>query len=124
MAVKVIKARTTTTPTTSTEDDVANHETFHNHANLSTHQQQVNHNNKARLLLVGTGTMGKIRAKVMAMNPRIELCGIIDSVDYQGAQRLASMYSTKAFHTLEEAMDTLQRVISYLKRQQIGRAHV
>ena len=102
MAVKVVKARTITTSTTA--DGVANDEA--QQQVIDGKQKDMNQSlktNKARLLLVGTGTMGKIRAKVMASNPRINFCGIIDSVDYQGAQRLASMYSTKAFHTLEEA---------------------
>lgn len=34
---------------------------------------------KARILLVGSGRMGVIRASIIHANPRMELCGIVDA---------------------------------------------
>ena len=48
----------------------------------------------ARILLVGTGTMGRIRATCMSSNPKIELCGIID-VDFPAAEKLAAVHHVR-----------------------------
>jgi len=38
----------------------------------------------ARVLLVGTGRMGKIRASILHANPRFDLVGIVDDAPSQG----------------------------------------
>ena len=49
----------------------------------------------ARLLLIGTGCMGKIRANVIHCNPHTTLCGIVEpnNINYNStAQELAELY--------------------------------
>lgn len=47
---------------------------------------------RVRIVLVGTGRMGAIRAKIMYANPKIDLCGVCD-VNVDSAKELASTYS-------------------------------
>lgn len=60
-------------------------------------------NDRARILLVGSGRMGQIRAQILYANPRFELCGVVD-VNLAGAEKLAKQYSTLAFSNLGEAV--------------------
>jgi hypothetical protein len=46
---------------------------------------------RARVLLVGSGRMGQIRAKAVYANPRFELIGVVDS-NVDAAEKLAEMY--------------------------------
>lgn len=46
---------------------------------------------QARVLLVGSGRMGHIRAKAIFSNPRFEFDGIVDE-NVDGAKRLADVY--------------------------------
>lgn len=61
-------------------------------------------NDKARVLLVGSGRMGKLRAQILYANPRFEMCGIVD-VNLSGAQNLAQKYSVLAFASLSKAVE-------------------
>lgn len=55
---------------------------------------------RAQVLLVGTGRMGQIRAKILHSNPRVDLCGIVDP---KAKNDLAEMYKVPAHESLEEA---------------------
>lgn len=46
---------------------------------------------RARVLLVGSGRMGHIRAKALYSNPRFEFCGIVDS-NVKAAGTLSEIY--------------------------------
>ena len=46
----------------------------------------------AKLLLIGSGCMGKIRASVIHCNPNTTLCGIVDDINYDSAFELAELY--------------------------------
>ena len=46
---------------------------------------------RARVILIGSGRMGQIRAKAVYSNPRFELIGIVDS-NVDAAMKLAEMY--------------------------------
>lgn len=60
----------------------------------------------ARVLLVGSGRMGHIRAKALYGNPRIQLCGIIDT-NMEQTKALSELYRTPQFATLEEAISSI-----------------
>ncbi len=49
---------------------------------------------RARIVLVGTGRMGDIRAKLMYSNPKIDLCGIVD-INTEAATAMASLYQVR-----------------------------
>jgi len=51
--------------------------------------------NRARVILVGSGRMGQIRASLLFANPRFEISGIVDS-DMSAASNLADVYSVSA----------------------------
>lgn len=46
---------------------------------------------QARVILVGSGRMGHIRAKAIFANPRFELVGVVDE-NVENANRLADVY--------------------------------
>mmetsp|Transcript_44165 Transcript_44165/g.79234 ORF Transcript_44165/g.79234 Transcript_44165/m.79234 type:complete len:97 (-) Transcript_44165:1206-1496(-) len=50
---------------------------------------------QARVLLVGSGRMGHIRAKAIYSNPRFEFCGIVDS-NVEEAAKLGEIYRVRA----------------------------
>eukprot|EP00594_Rhizosolenia_setigera_P007933 CAMPEP_0178970388 /NCGR_PEP_ID=MMETSP0789-20121207/19511_1 /TAXON_ID=3005 /ORGANISM="Rhizosolenia setigera, Strain CCMP 1694" /LENGTH=343 /DNA_ID=CAMNT_0020656881 /DNA_START=466 /DNA_END=1497 /DNA_ORIENTATION=- len=58
---------------------------------------------RARLILVGTGRMGAIRAKIMYANPKISFLGVCD-LNIDAATKLANEYSTLAFGSLKDAV--------------------
>lgn len=60
--------------------------------------------NRARVVLVGSGRMGHIRASLMYSNPRFDMIGVCD-VNEVGAQSLADKYSASSFQTLSHAID-------------------
>jgi len=62
--------------------------------------------NRARVLLVGTGRMGELRASLLRSNPRFDLCGIVDT-NIEKAAALADKYMTKAFPSLSDAVNNL-----------------
>ncbi len=49
---------------------------------------------RARIVLVGTGRMGDIRARLMYSNPKIDLCGIVD-INSEAASAMASLYQVR-----------------------------
>lgn len=49
---------------------------------------------QARVLLVGSGRMGHIRAKAIFSNPRFEFAGIVDD-NVDGAKKLADLYRVR-----------------------------
>lgn len=49
---------------------------------------------KARVVVMGSGRMGKIRASLLRANPRFEVKGIVDT-NYIGAQNLADKYGVR-----------------------------
>lgn len=49
---------------------------------------------QARVLLVGSGRMGNIRAKAIFSNPRFEFVGVIDE-NINGARQLADVYRVR-----------------------------
>jgi myo-inositol 2-dehydrogenase/D-chiro-inositol 1-dehydrogenase len=57
----------------------------------------------ARVLLVGSGRMGHIRAKALYSNPRIQLCGIVDS-NIEQVKPLSELYGVPNFASLDEAI--------------------
>ena len=61
--------------------------------------------NRTRLILVGTGRMGAIRAQAMFSNPKIELCGVCD-VNLSAAESLARTYSVSAMAKWNHAFST------------------
>jgi myo-inositol 2-dehydrogenase / D-chiro-inositol 1-dehydrogenase len=62
---------------------------------------------KARVLLVGSGRMGQIRAKLLHCHPRVDFCGIVDS-DLAGAQKLAALCGeVPVFESLAQAAQEL-----------------
>lgn len=46
---------------------------------------------KARVVVVGAGRMGQIRASLLRGNPRFDVCCIVD-INLEGAQALADKY--------------------------------
>lgn len=56
---------------------------------LRHHAQQ-----QARVLLVGSGRMGHIRASAIYGNPRYEFCGIVDT-NVDGAAKLGELYRVR-----------------------------
>lgn len=58
---------------------------------LRHHAQQ-----QARVLLVGSGRMGHIRASAIYGNPRYEFCGIVDT-NVDGAAKLGELYRVRIF---------------------------
>lgn len=75
--------------------------------NDSQHQSQSFLQRRARVLLVGSGRMGQIRARLLHCHPRVDLCGIVDS-DLPGAQRLAALYGDiPVFESLAQAVQEL-----------------
>lgn len=52
---------------------------------------------RARVLLVGSGRMGQLRAKAIYANPRLELCGIVDA-NVDAAAKLGEMYRVSSAH--------------------------
>ncbi len=58
---------------------------------------------RARVLLVGSGRMGQIRAKAIYSNPRFELIGIVDS-NVDAAMKLAEMYRVSSKWRERESM--------------------
>jgi myo-inositol 2-dehydrogenase/D-chiro-inositol 1-dehydrogenase len=53
--------------------------------------------------------MGQIRSSLIYANPRFELCGIVDT-NFDAASVLAKTYETLPFQTLDEAIDTVNRI--------------
>lgn len=60
---------------------------------------------QAKVLVVGSGRMGNIRASLLYANPRFELCGVVD-VNYGGAAALAGTYGAVPYDSLEEAIQS------------------
>jgi len=58
---------------------------------------------RARVLLVGSGRMGHIRAKALYSNPRFEFCGIVDS-NVKAAGTLSEIYRAPTFESLTKAI--------------------
>ncbi len=58
---------------------------------------------QARILVIGSGRMGHIRAKDLYGNPRIQLCGIVDTNMKQG-KTISELYRTPLFASIEEAI--------------------
>eukprot|EP00584_Thalassiosira_punctigera_P027589 CAMPEP_0172580250 /NCGR_PEP_ID=MMETSP1067-20121228/139662_1 /TAXON_ID=265564 ORGANISM="Thalassiosira punctigera, Strain Tpunct2005C2" /NCGR_SAMPLE_ID=MMETSP1067 /ASSEMBLY_ACC=CAM_ASM_000444 /LENGTH=365 /DNA_ID=CAMNT_0013372987 /DNA_START=195 /DNA_END=1292 /DNA_ORIENTATION=+ len=59
---------------------------------------------QARVLLVGSGRMGHIRAKAIYSNPRFEFCGVVDS-NVEEAAKLGGIYRAPHYQSLAEAID-------------------
>lgn len=51
---------------------------------------------QARVLLVGSGRMGRIRAKAAFSNPRFEIAGVVDQ-NVNGAKQLADLYRVRSY---------------------------
>ena len=49
---------------------------------------------RARVVLVGSGRMGQLRAAILYANPRFDMCGIVD-VNEAGATALARKFSVR-----------------------------
>ena len=64
---------------------------------------------RAQVLLVGAGRMGQIRAKILHSNPRVDLCGIVDSAGKGGD--LANTYNITEYKCLKEACELQQRAM-------------
>jgi myo-inositol 2-dehydrogenase / D-chiro-inositol 1-dehydrogenase len=59
------------------------------------------------VLLVGSGRMGQIRARLLHCHPQVDLCGIVDS-DLAGAQHLAALYGdVPVYESLAQAVQEL-----------------
>jgi myo-inositol 2-dehydrogenase/D-chiro-inositol 1-dehydrogenase len=64
-------------------------------------------NAQARVLLVGSGRMGNIRARALYGNPRIQLCGIVDT-NIEQTKTLSELYRTPQFASLDEAISSIE----------------
>lgn len=51
---------------------------------------------RAKVVLVGTGRMGAIRAKILYSNPRVNFCGVVD-VNEEAATKLATAFNVSFF---------------------------
>lgn len=51
---------------------------------------------RAKVVLVGTGRMGAIRAKILYSNPRVNFCGVVD-VNQEVASKLATVFNVSFF---------------------------
>ena len=49
---------------------------------------------RVRVLLVGTGRMGAIRAKILYANPKFDFLGVCD-INLSAAKKLADVYSVR-----------------------------
>lgn len=58
---------------------------------------------RARVVLVGTGRMGKIRSSLMFANPKFDMIGVCD-VNAIGSQTLANKYLALPFASIHEAI--------------------
>ena len=81
-------------------------------------------NKRARILLIGSGRMGQIRAMHLIANPRFELCGVVD-VNLEGAKSLAGTYHVPYFASLTEAIahykqDQLDPEISVVNTDEVA----
>lgn len=65
--------------------------------------------NRARVILVGNGRMGQIRAGLLYANPKFELSGIVDT-NMEAASVLAETYSTKSFQSITEAINSSDKI--------------
>ena len=54
---------------------------------------------RARVLLVGSGRMGHIRANAIYSNPRFEFCGIVDA-NVNEAEKLGAVYQVGLYWLL------------------------
>jgi glutamyl-tRNA reductase len=57
---------------------------------------------QARVLLVGSGRMGHIRAKAIFANPRFDFAGVVDQ-NVDGAKQLADVYRVRYLGAYELA---------------------
>ena len=53
---------------------------------------------RAKVVLVGTGRMGAIRAKILYSNPRVNFCGVVD-VNEEAATKLATVFNVSFFRS-------------------------
>lgn len=58
---------------------------------------------RAKVLVVGCGRMGQIRASILRTNPRFDICGIVDK-DMSAASVLANKYLTSAYPSISQAL--------------------
>ena len=65
-------------------------------------------NRIARVVLIGAGHMGKIRAKAINANERFVLCGVCDT-DVDTAKALANRYKVRD-HDVSLPYDTLMHI--------------
>lgn len=63
---------------------------------MSNHKSDVNRP-LARVVLIGAGHMGQIRAKAIHANERFDLCGVCDA-DFDAAETLANRYRVRLCH--------------------------
>lgn len=59
----------------------------------------------AKIVLIGSGRMGRIRARAICANPRLQLEGIVDP-NIEQAKPLSELYRTHHFETLSEAISS------------------
>lgn len=59
---------------------------------------------QARVVVVGSGRMGQIRAQLIYSNPRLQLSGIVDT-DASKGQVLAEKFGVQSFQSLSNAVD-------------------
>lgn len=62
-----------------------------------------NSSSRVRIVLIGSGRMGQIRAQHLNANPRFDFCGIVD-LDIEGARKLARTYHIPYFASLSDAI--------------------
>ena len=58
---------------------------------------------RARVILIGSGRMGQIRANLMFSNPKFDMIGVCD-VNAEGAKSLASRFNTTPFVSVQDAI--------------------
>lgn len=59
----------------------------------------------AKIVLIGSGRMGRIRARAIFANPRLQLEGIVDP-NIEQSKPLSELYRTHHFETLSEAISS------------------
>ena len=77
---------------------VARHQMFSNVTMQSEYNSGSQQDRKvARVVLVGVGTMGRIRAAAMSSNPRLKLCGIVDILPWSFCYKEETSFLTWPF---------------------------
>lgn len=65
------------------------------------------------MLLVGSGRMGRIRAKAAFSNPRFEIAGVVDQ-NVNGAKQLADLYRVRSYSYFMMYICAREQLLTFL----------